>query len=164
MQKDMTDKKTFQKKDDKYFVISNRQEAADKFLSGAGTDKPFQSMLKDHAMGGYADIQMILKALQSDIAKDSIAKKYYDRNITMWNNVVFTGGEFKKGGIVHFAELNMVDNNTNSLKQLNAYIDDMVKLSEENKKWREEEWKKMDKKMKTDSITTGPAKKKALKK
>jgi hypothetical protein len=58
----------------------------------------------------------------------------------------------------------MVDNNTNSLKQLNAYADDMVKLSEENKKLREEEWKKMDKKMKTEYITTGPAKKKAIKK
>jgi hypothetical protein len=164
MQKDMTDKNVFQKKDDKYFVISNRQDAADKFLSGAGTDKPFLSALKDHAMGGFVDIQMILKAMQPELAKDSTGKKYYDRNISMWNNVVFTGGEFKKGGIVHFAELNMVDNNTNSLKQLNSFVDDMVKLSVENKKKHSEEMEKADKKMRTDTITTGPAKKKVLKK
>ena len=39
-------------------------------------------------------------------------KVYYDRNITMWNNIYFTGGEYKDGGLVSTAELNFMDKNT----------------------------------------------------
>ena len=84
-------------------------------------------------MGGYVDVQMILKALQAQLTKDSVGKAFYDRNITMWNNIYFTGGEYKDGGLVSNGELNFVDKTTNSLKQLNKLADEMFKIKREQK-------------------------------
>jgi hypothetical protein len=42
-----------------------------------------------------------------------------------------TGGEFKENAIVQDVEINLVDQNINSLQQLNTYID---KLSSNRKK------------------------------
>lgn len=141
MQKDLNDKNTFQKKDDKFFAISNSQEAVNKYISGTSTDHTFLSEIKDYPTGGFVDIQMILKALKQELTKDSMGKVYYDRNITMWNNLYFRGGEYKDGGLVNYAELNFVDGKSNSLKQLNQFLDDNVKIIMEKKKKESEEWK-----------------------
>ena len=140
-------KSIIKKSDDKYFVVANSQDAVNKFLSGPGASPDYTSKLNDHPMGSFIDMQMIMKALQPEITKDSMDKVYYDRNITMWNNVYFGGGEYKDGGIVTHAEINMVDKSTNSLKQLNHYIDDYAKIFIERDKKRKAEWK-------SDSLTT----------
>ena len=70
-------------------------------------------------MGAFVDLQLILKALQPEFSKDSTDQFYYNRNISMWNNIYVSGGEYKDGGIVTNAELNFVDKSTNSLLQLN---------------------------------------------
>jgi hypothetical protein len=49
----------------------------------------------------------------------------------MWQDIVMTGGEFKDNAIVQNVEVNLVDQNTNSLKQLNTYFD---KLSASRKR------------------------------
>ncbi len=140
MGKDMTQKSTFSKSDDKYFAISNSQDAVNKYFSGTQSTTDFLSKINDHPMGGFVDVQMILKALQTELTKDSINKAYYDRNLSMWNNIYFTGGEYKDGGLVSNGELNFVDKNTNSLKQLNQYVDDMAKIHIEEKKKNREGW------------------------
>ncbi len=85
-------------------------------------------------MGGFVDIQMILKAMQSEFTKDSIGNAYYIKNIAIWNNFSFTGGEYKNGGLVNNGELNFLDKKTNSLKQLSQYVDDIAKIKEEKER------------------------------
>ncbi len=140
MGKDMTQKNTFSKSDDKYFAISNSQDAVNKYFSGTQINSDFLSKINDHPMGGFIDLQMILKVLQTQFTKDSIGKVYYDRNLAMWNNIYITGGEFKDGGLVFNSELNLVDKNTNSLKLLNKYIDDVSKVMIEEKKKNGQGW------------------------
>jgi hypothetical protein len=140
MGKDMPQPNSFSKSDDKYFAISNSQDAVNKYFSGTQLTPDYLSTINDHPMGGYVDVQMILKALQPQLTKDSISKAFYDRNITMWNNIYFTGGEYKDGGLVSNGELNFVDKTTNSLKQLNQYADEMAKIHMEYKKKHKEEW------------------------
>ena len=134
-------KNIYKKSDDKYFVISNSQEAVNKYFSGTPSTPDFLSKINDHPMGGYVDFQMILKALQPEFAKDSTDQFYYTRNLSMWNNLYFSGGEFKNGGIVTNVELNLVDKTTNSLMQLNKYIDDNAKVMIAHRKQQREEWK-----------------------
>ena len=141
MQKDLTEKTIFQKTDDKYFALSNSQEAVNNYFSGTPSSPAFLSTISDHPIGAFIDLQMILKGLQSQIAKDSMGKVYYDKNITMWNNIYVTGGEYKDGGIVTKGEVNLMDKSTNSLKQLNKYIDDNAKIIIEKKKKEKDERK-----------------------
>ena len=151
--KGMTQKNLFQKSDDKYFTLSNSQEAVNQFFSGPRSTPEFLSKINDHPMGGYVDVQMVLKALQPELTKDSIGKLYYDRNITMWNNAYFTGGDYKKGGLVSSGELNLVDKTTNSLKQLNQFINDMVKINTEHKKKQKTGWRMDSTTIKTQKDT-----------
>ena len=146
MGKEVGPKNLFSKSDDKYFVLSNKQDAAEKYFSSTPSAPAFLDKIKDHPMGGYVDVQMILKGLQPALTEDSSDNFYYSRNITMWNNVFFTGGEYKDGGLVSSGEVNLVDKSTNSLKQLNQYIDDIFKVAMEERK------KRMDKGA-TDSIS-----------
>jgi hypothetical protein len=46
----------------------------------------------------------------------------------MWQDVVASGGEYKDKATAFEFEINLVDKNTNSLKQLNQYIDKMAGL------------------------------------
>ncbi|MDB5221648.1 MAG: hypothetical protein JWN83_315 [Chitinophagaceae bacterium] len=152
MQKELTQKNIFQKSDDKYFVVSNSQDAVNKYFSGAQSTPDFLSKINDHPHGAFVDIQMILKGLQAQLTKDSMGKVLYDRNIAMWNNVYVTGGDYKDGGIVMNAELNLIDKNTNSLKQLNKYIDNISKVVMEEKKKNREKWGRDSTIVKTDSV------------
>jgi hypothetical protein len=151
--KEAIQKNIFQKTDDKYFTLSNSQDAVNKYFSGAQTTPDYLSKINDHPIGGYVDIQMILKAFQTEITKDSTGKAFYDRNIAMWNNVYFTGGEYKDGGLVSSGELNLVDKTTNSLKQLNQYMNDMVKMHMEEKKKHKEDWRMDSTSMKSKTDT-----------
>ena len=147
-------KNIFQKTDDKYFAISNRQDAVNKYFAGTQSTPDFLSKINDHSMGGYLDAQMIMKALQPELTKDSIGKLYYDRNISMWNNAYFTGGDYKNGGLVSNGELNLIDKTTNSLKQLNQYINDMAKIRSEQKKKQKTNWRidSVSSKSQTDTV------------
>jgi len=149
MGKDITEKVFFSKKDDKYFAFSNSQEAVNRYFSGPQSDHAFLSTINDHPIGAFIDLQMILKGFQAQFIKDSLGKVHYDRNISMWNNIYVTGGEWKDGGIVTKGELNLMDKSTNSLKQLNKYIDDNAKIIIEKKKKEKAEGK--DATMKADS-------------
>ncbi len=140
MGKDVPQKNSFQKMDDRYFAIGNSQDAVNKYFAGTQINPDFLSKISNHPMGSFVDIQMILKALQTELTKDSVKKRYYDQNIRMWNNFYGIGGEYKNGSLVSETEVNLVDKNTNSLKQLNKYIDALSIIAREEKKKQKEEW------------------------
>ncbi len=153
MGKDVTQKNNFQKSDDKYFAISNSQDAVNKYFSGTQINPDFLSKINNHPAGTFVDMQMILRAMQPQLTKDSIGKVYYDRNIAMWNNFYFTGGEYKNGGLVSNGDINLVDKTRNSLKQLNQYVDDISKVVIEEKKKNKGGWHTEINKLPTDSAS-----------
>jgi hypothetical protein len=59
----------------------------------------------------------------------------------MWQDVTVTGGDFKDKSSEGQFEINLVDKNTNSLKQLNQYIDKVSTFMGAMKMEKEEKWK-----------------------
>jgi hypothetical protein len=105
-----------------YFVISNSRQNADQYLASATANFDFISKISGEPMGGYLNIQTLLKSFRTEAAKDSSAKIAYDASLAMWDNVLWKGGNYSDGGINQTMEVNLVDKTTNSLKQLNLYL------------------------------------------
>lgn len=108
---------------DKWFAAGNSEEQVNKFLAGGANNKQaFIGKLTGHPMGMYVDLQKILKASEA-ASTDSTLKTILSESVKMWEDVVATGGEINDGAISSHFEINLVDKNTNSLKQLNQYSD-----------------------------------------
>lgn len=135
-QKEGTDLSTsvFYNSNEKYFVIGNNKENTDKYLTGPNNNFDFIKKLSGSNIAGYADIQFIMRKFESEAAKDSTSKAMYDLSLKMWENVFLTGGKYKDGGLTQQFEINLVDKNTNSLKQLNHYISAAATLAKEHEK------------------------------
>ena len=124
-----------------WFAVSNSAEHMDKFLAGGNSNLPFVNKITGHPMGVYVDLQRIIKFTGS-MARDSTAgKAIYDASLMMWQDVTAKGGDFKDKTSESEFEINLVDKNTNSLKQLNQYIDKISSAMTQMKKEREGRWK-----------------------
>jgi hypothetical protein len=111
---------------DKWFAAGNSEEQVNKFVAGGANNKqPFVSKLAGHPIGFYVDLQKILKAV-APTATDSSSKVALAESLKVWEDMLMTGGELSNGSISGHFEINFVDKNTNSLKQLNQYIDKMA--------------------------------------
>jgi hypothetical protein len=123
---DVATKVHFQLNND-WFAASNAPEAVNGFLAGGKNNFPFASRLSGHAFGGYINVQQILKSLAPAIS-DSSSKAAMDASIGMWQDIVMTSGGEKDGGYTGEAEINLVDKNTNSLKQMTQYFNTLSKI------------------------------------
>jgi hypothetical protein len=124
--------------DGKLFAIGNSKENIDKYFATKGSNSfDFLSKINGNPFGGYINFQFILKALETNLSKDSAAKVMYDASIKMWDNAYMKGGNFEGGGITQTMEINLMDKSTNSLKQLNQYIGLLSRIKmEQDKKIR----------------------------
>jgi hypothetical protein len=117
--------------ENKWFVAGNSAEQINQFLAGGNTKAPFTEKISGHPVGLFIDVQKILQAAKTGTAsKDTSALAALDASIATWQDVTGYGGEFKDKALVFHAEINMVDKNTNSLKQLNTFIDHIYKAME----------------------------------
>lgn len=107
-----------------WFAASNSEEYVTKFLAGSSNKHPFTSRLSGSSIGLFVDIQKILQASKTSL-KDSSAIETLDLSLKMWQDVLSTGGEFSGNSSTGLLEINLVDKSTNSLKQLNKYINDL---------------------------------------
>ena len=123
-----------------YFTIANSKENVDKYLAGSNSNFDFISKINDQPFGGYLNIHLLLKAFESQAAKDSSAKIVYDASLSLWDNILMKGGDFTDGAISETVEINLVDKTTNSLKQLNQYA---AKLAAVYKAKRDKQKKEM---------------------
>jgi hypothetical protein len=110
---------------DNWFIVGNKQESVDGFAAGNKTDHAFISKISGHPMGAYIDLQKILGSIQTKEAGDF--NKVLSGEGKIWDNIIFYGGEMKDGATVGFFEVNMIDKNTNSLKQLHNFFNTMAK-------------------------------------
>ena len=135
---------------DKWFVAGNDSLT----ISSYGTssqDHAFISRISGHPMGGYVDIQKFINGGRP--AMDSAAQQIADQSLKTWQDIVFHGGEFKGDATLSHFEINLVDKNTNSLKQLNAYLGFVARIADEQEKKKQLERNRYG----TDSLQTVPA-------
>ncbi|MBP6022150.1 DUF4836 family protein [Ferruginibacter sp.] len=119
----------------KYFAIGNSKENIAKYTgTNSNTSFDFLSNISGEPFGGYINLQYIMKAFESEATKDSTAKAVYDASLKMWDNVYMKGGSYSGGGITQTMEINLIDKNTNSLKQLNQYLGTLGQLKMESDK------------------------------
>ena len=119
----------------KYFAIGNSKENIAKYTgTNSNTSFDFLSNISGEPFGGYINLQYIMKAFESEATKDSTAKAVYDASLKMWDNVYMKGGSYSGGGITQTMEINLIDKNTNSLKQLNQYLGTLGQLKIESDK------------------------------
>lgn len=125
---------------DKFFAIGNSQQNVSKYISGSDSRFAFTDKFSDHPITLFVDIQKVLAtaAASQEMSKDSGAKAIMDESVKMWQNAYALGGDYKDDAFVMNVEVNLVDKNTNSLKQLNGYFDKIAKeVAEKNKQARD---------------------------
>jgi hypothetical protein len=117
---------------DKWFAIGNNADYVTKFNAGTSGKQPFADKLAGHPVGLYLDIHKIMAASQPAI-RDSAANEVLNASLRLWQDAVFYGGDVKNGSVSSEGEINLVDKNTNSLKQLNQYADTIAKIHKSKK-------------------------------
>lgn len=132
---------------DKTFALSNTNTFAKEYLAGNNNKYDFTDKFSGHPVGFFLDIHKILTGF-SELPNDSDDKKeMLNESLNMWNNIISYGGDFKDNAVTAHTEINMINKNTNSLKQLNDYINKMFTL---------EEKRKSESTAKLDSLLTPP--------
>lgn len=105
-----------------FFAVSNKKEITAQYLSGNTSNFDFISSIDGQAAGGYINIAALLKGCEGLISKDSTSQDIYNASLKMWKNVTFKGGDIHGDAVTGSLEINLIDNSTNSLKQLNQYF------------------------------------------
>ena len=127
---------------DKYFVFTNNKTTTDTYLAGtANSSFSFLDKITGGPFGGYVNFQYILNSLKPKADADSLDIAAYDASVKIWDNLLISGGNFKDGGITQHWEVNMLDKNTNSLKQLNSYLGRMTEIQEKKTARNVADWK-----------------------
>jgi hypothetical protein len=113
---------------DKWFAAGNSNDQVNQFLAGNANSKhPAFSKLAGHPVGMYVDLQKILKTSEA-AATDSSTKVILAESVNLWEDVLATGGEYSNGTLTGHFEINLLNKNVNSLKQLNQYFDKLAVL------------------------------------
>jgi hypothetical protein len=121
-------------KSEKYFAIGSNQGSVDAFLSG---NKSNTSAIKDKYIENgslfYVNIQYLMNGFAAK-AKDSADQAMLAASQQIWDNMIAYGQGVHSGvGEAHI-EINMIDKNTNSLKQLNTYFNKVALIEATRKK------------------------------
>lgn len=139
-----------------YFAISNTQQNADAYINGKGADFDFISKITGEPMSGYLNIQSLMKAFGDKPSSDSLDKIIYDASLKTWDNILFKGGDYKDGAAQSNFEINLMDKNTNSLKQLNQYLIVISKVMKDKEKKRKEDMMALEDALKSGSLGEMP--------
>jgi hypothetical protein len=119
----------------------------------ASTDHSFISKISGHPFGAWIDIQKFINGARPSFG-DSTAQVIADESVKMWQDIVFHGGDKDGDSYTSYGEINLVDKNTNSLKQLHNYFGRIAAIIQEKEKSRKAAWEDMNM---GDSIKTEAA-------
>ncbi len=119
---------------DKVFAISNHQHYLNDYLAGnANYKNDFIDKISGEPIGAFIDIHKILSIVSTYKKDDSDLNMIMNESMKLWNNVYMKSGEFKDGAVTGTTEINLMDQSTNSLKQLNHYFDVISKVAMDEK-------------------------------
>ncbi len=119
---------------DKTFVLANTNAFATQYLTGNSNNKySFDDKISGHPVGFFLDINKILSQFSNLNTDKNDRKGMLDESLKTWDNIISSGGEYKDNGFAFHTEVNLVNKDTNSLKQLNNYFNQMYNLEEARK-------------------------------
>ncbi|MGN6532183.1 MAG: DUF4836 family protein [Ginsengibacter sp.] len=114
---------------DKIFALANNNTFASQYLSGSSSNKyTFDDKISGHPVGFFLDINKILSQFSNLNTDNNDRKAMLDESLKTWDNIVSSGGEYKNNGFAFHTEINLINKDTNSLKQLNNYFNQMYNL------------------------------------
>ena len=119
---------------DKTFALSNSTSFANQYLSGNNNKYDFTDEFSGHPIGFFLDIHQLLSAISSMVANDTNENAMINESLKTWKNIIASGGEIKDNAYTFHTEINFIDQQANSLKQLNNYLNKMYQLNEEKKR------------------------------
>lgn len=112
---------------DKTFALSNHKEFANSFLDGKQNNKAdWMNKISGHSGGVYININKILSSVNTP--SDSIASAILQKSKAVWNDAFATANGISDNAITGSFTVTFMDKNTNSLKILNSYIDQLYQL------------------------------------
>lgn len=114
--------------DNNWFVAGNNAEFNGQFLKGGNSNLPMVGKLTGGSFGAYLDLQKIIQAAK-ETSKDSLSIEQMKLSANMWQDVLITNGEFKNNSMSTQFEINLIDKNSNSLKQLHTYFGKMEAIN-----------------------------------
>lgn len=119
---------------DKLFALSNSSSFANEYLN-AKADKnfDFDNEISGHPFGLYFDIHKLLSQFSTMETKKPGREKMIDQSVNFWNNIISTGGDFNGGGFTFQTDINLMNKDTNSLRQLNTYLNQLYTIHESEK-------------------------------
>lgn len=111
---------------DKWFAFGSSDAEVNAFLSG--NKKPaYSGIFSGHNGGGYIDLQKVIATVAAN-SGDSSSRKLTDISAAFWKNVNMFW-DVKGDNATSKFEINLADGNTNALKQLNKYADQMYQAA-----------------------------------
>ncbi|MEO6638773.1 MAG: DUF4836 family protein, partial [Ginsengibacter sp.] len=131
---------------DKTFAIGNEQPFVNQYLAGANNKFDFVDKINGKPIGLFIDIQKILSTFNTDtmMVKDEDARTVMAESLKIWDKVYSTGGDFDNDAMVGHSEIILMDQSTNSLKQLNHYLDEVSKVVLAKMQKQKAQWNQTD--------------------
>ncbi|HUZ59823.1 MAG TPA: DUF4836 family protein [Hanamia sp.] len=118
---------------DKTFAIGSSLSFANQYLAGNNNKYEFTDKFSGHPVGFFLDIHKILSQFATTESANADDKAMLDKSLNMWNNITAYGGDFKDNAFTFHTEINLINKDTSSLKQLSDYINAMYKINEAKK-------------------------------
>jgi len=118
---------------DKVIAFGSSTSFANQYLAGNNNKFDFADKISGHPVAFFLDIHKILTEFSTLKTDHADRKEMLNQSLNTWNNIIASGGEFKDNGFTFHAEINLINKDTNSLKQLNNYLDEMYRINEARK-------------------------------
>jgi hypothetical protein len=118
-----------------WLVISNSNEVSGAFY--AGNNKPaYADKIKGHQLGVFFNLQKLFNVLSLEI-RDTTGVQMLEISKATWQDVLMSADYSGGDGTFHF-EVNMLDKGTNSLKQINQYVEKLAAVTKaDRERWNE---------------------------
>ena len=119
---------------DEFFALGTDKLTVDKFLASKDNSKPvYLDKISGSSSVFYLNVKSLLSGFDNGKMRDSLDQVVFQTTLHMWDNVIATGGGFKEGSTRQHIEINLLDKNTNSLKQLNTYFGILGNIQKQKK-------------------------------
>jgi len=112
---------------EEWFAAGNSVDQVNQFLAGGDNKWSMAGRLSGHTTLFYLDLQKVMKLFASDPATKTGAT--VNESMKVWENIIATTGDVTDNTVTGEFEVNLVDKNTNALKQISQWADRVAMLN-----------------------------------